>query len=125
MATVLKDIGRYWIQYTSTTSFANLLSMAGNSFEQVIARLDDMHKVMKLSLTESTPPSFSLRRLGDGRIEVFYSSERPGLFPFVDGLFEGLGQRCNQKITILEFEEYSPSSAKWIMRVEAASSQAA
>ncbi|MGI9494052.1 MAG: heme NO-binding domain-containing protein [Geminicoccaceae bacterium] len=125
VATVLKEIGCYWIQYASTTSFANLLTLAGNDFEQVIAGHDDMHKVMKLSLTESTPPSFSIRRLDDGRFEISYKSERAGLFPFVDGLFEGLAHRCNQKVTILEFEQLSSSSAKWIMQVEAASNQAA
>ena len=124
-AAVLKDFGRYWMRYVLTTSFAKLLTIVGNDFEQIITRLDDLHAMIKVSLPESRPPSFGLKRLEDGRLEILYTSERAGFFPFVDGLFEGIGQLCHQEITTLDFEQLSSSSARWVVHVDAASSRAA
>jgi hypothetical protein len=122
---LLRDVGRSWIGFAKTTHFAGLLAMAGRDFETLVNNLDDMHAKIKVSLPTIRPPSFDCVRRDDGLLEISYHSEREGLFPFVEGILEGLAADFGEQVDIIEFEQVSPSSAKWIMSVVMMSGEAA
>lgn len=122
---ILKDVGRSWVRFAKTTSFAGLLAMAGQNFESLIGSLDDMHARIKTSLPALRPPSFDCQRLDGGLIEVTYHSEREGLFPFVLGVFEGLADDFEEQVDVVEFEQLSSSSAKWTLKMVTTATHAA
>lgn len=122
---LLHDVGRSWVGFAKSTSFAGLLAMAGQDFATLISSLDDMHARIKSSLPDLRPPSFESQRRDDGLIEVTYRSEREGLFPFVLGVLEGLADDFGEQIEVTDFQQLSSSSAKWTLKLAAATTQAA
>lgn len=124
LADVLRDVGRAWVAYADTTRFAPLLAMAGDDPAAMIENLDAMHMQIKASLPDLVMPRFSAVRGPDGLLEVFYASEREGLAPFVEGLFEGLAARFGQRVDVVDFVQVTASSARWTLRFRAAGEQA-
>lgn len=122
---LLRDVGKSWIGFAKSTSFKGLLAMAGHNFETSIRNLNAMHAKIKTSLPTIRPPSFDCHRRDDGLFEITYRSEREGLFPFVEGIFEAHAADFGEQVDIMEFERLSPSSAKWVMAVSAMSGEAA
>lgn len=122
---LLREVGKSWVAFAKSTSFAGLLAMAGRDFETLMGNLDEMHAKIKSSLQAIRPPSFRCNRRADGLLEITYSSEREGLFPFVEGIFEGLAAEFDQNIAIIDFEPLSPSSAKWTLATTAVAGEAA
>ena len=122
---LLRDVGRSWIGFAKTTPFTNLLTMAGRDFETLVGNLNEMHAKIKVSLPTIRPPRFDCLRRDDGLLEVTYHSEREGLFAFVVGILEGLAADFGEQVDIIEFEQLSPSSAKWVLAVAMLSGEAA
>ena len=60
-----------------------------------VTNLDRMHFAVGTAMPKAQLPSFSLRSISEGRLEVEYRSERTGLEKFVLGLFYGLMERFN------------------------------
>ncbi len=122
---LLRDVGRFWVAFARSTPFAGLLAMAGRDFQTLVGNLDDMHAKIKASLPTLRPPSFACHRRADGLLEITYQSEREGLFPFVEGIFEGLAADFGEELEVVDFEPLSLSSARWILAVTAKSGEAA
>jgi hypothetical protein len=114
---LLHQIGRYWVHFAARSSFGPLIAFGGAHFEEFMGNLDAMHSKIKSSLPKLSPPSFCVERQGDGNLRVLYRSCRDGLFPFVEGLFEGLSDHFRQPVDILVFERLGPGEAQWILRV--------
>jgi hypothetical protein len=55
---------------------------------------------MRSSFPEYRPPSFRVIALEPGLLQVDYYSEREGLLPFVEGLFEGLGAHFGEEVEL-------------------------
>jgi hypothetical protein len=51
-----------------------------------------MHQRIRVTFPNYQPPSFRVKPLDSGTLQVDYYSHRPGLLPFVEGLFTGLAQ---------------------------------
>lgn len=115
--TLLHEIGRYWVHFAACSSFGPLLAFGGSHFEEFLGNLDAIHSKIKASLPKLAPPSFSVEPRPDNTVRVHYRSSRPGLFPFVEGLFAGLAEHFGQPIEILDFEELGPGEARWSLRV--------
>ena len=124
-AELLRDVGKFWVGFAKSTPFAGLLAMAGRDFETSVGNLDDMHAKIKSSLPEIRPPSFDCLRREDGLLEITYRSEREGLFPFVEGILEGLAADFDETIAIVGFEPLSDCSAKWTLATAAPAGEAA
>jgi hypothetical protein len=114
---LLRRIGRYWVHFAARSSFGPLIAFGGAHFEEFMGNLDAMHSKIKSSLPKLSPPSFCVERQSDGTLRVLYRSCRDGLFPFVEGLFEGLSDHFRQSVDILKFERLGPGEAQWILRV--------
>jgi Haem-NO-binding len=117
MEELLRRIGRYWVHFAATSAFGPLIAFGGTNFEEFLGNLDAMHSKIKSSLPKLAPPSFRVERQNDGNLRVTYRSCRDGLFPFVEGLFEGLSDHFGQSVDILGFECLGPGQAQWILHV--------
>ena len=97
---VLQSFGKYWIHNIASKHYADLMSKTGTSFERFISNLDHMHSRIQATFPNYKPPSFRVKKLESGLLQVDYYSEREGLLPFVEGLFIGLGEYFEMKLHI-------------------------
>ena len=116
-ANFLHVIGAHWVEYASSSSFSSLFKFGGHTVQEFIGNLDEMHSKIKVSLPDLRPPSFRVKTLENGHILVTYSSERDGLFPFVEGLFQGLSVYFEQPVEVLDFERHGGGSGTWTLMV--------
>ncbi len=93
---ILIRFGRHWILYTGKDGWGPLLDMAGDDLRSTVAGLDALHSRVQASMPGSRMPSFTSIDRGDGALEVEYRSDREGLIPMVQGLFEGLAERFGE-----------------------------
>lgn len=93
---LLQAFGRYWISFAQTTSYGPMMDRFGDTLEEFLDGLDDMHSRIQASLPGADMPSFEVIAADDHRIDVVYRSNREGLERFVIGLLEGLVQRFDE-----------------------------
>lgn len=99
--TILRTFGEYWVNEIAKKHYDTLLSNTGRDFADFLGNLDHMHQRIRVTFPDYQPPSFRVKQLGEGTLQVDYYSHRPGLLPFVEGLFTGLGAHFS--VTV-EFE---------------------
>lgn len=104
---LLNDLGRYWVERIAVPHYAEIMKATGSSFVAFVRNLDHMHARIRVSLPDYRPPSFRVLTVADGVIQVDYYSERDGLLPFVEGLFEGLALHFNNTITCTHVSDES------------------
>ena len=88
---VLRAFGEYWVKEIATKHYGTLMASTGVDFADFLSNLDHMHQRIRVTFPDYQPPSFRVKRMGEGTLQVDYFSHRPGLLPFVEGLFHGLG----------------------------------
>lgn len=89
-ADLLRNFGRYWIGYTAKSHYGTMFRVGGDRLDTFLMNLNRMHASVHSTMPASRMPSFELLRNEDGRMDVLYTSDRTGLFPFVEGLLSGL-----------------------------------
>ena len=97
---ILHAFGEYWVQSVATQHYAALMSSSGKDFVDFLGNLDHMHQRIRTTFPHYRPPSFRVRPLRPGLLQVDYYSERQGLLPFVVGLFTGLAAHFKVTISI-------------------------
>ena len=97
---ILQTFGRYWIEKIATAHYPSLMSKTGTSFDRFVANLDHLHSRIQATFPKYTPPSFRVKPIEEGVILVDYYSEREGLLPFVEGLFDGVGHHFDVEVTL-------------------------
>jgi hypothetical protein len=97
---LLRDFGRYWIDFALESSYAPILRQSGSNLHELLPMLDQMHARLGLSFPELRPPSFKVLSDDGQLILLRYDSSRRGLAPFVVGLLEGLGVMFGTPITV-------------------------
>lgn len=113
---LLEKFGEYWTRYTAEEGYGALLHAAGDTFEEFISNLDDLHARVGLQMPNLRPPSFALEG-GQGRWTLHYYSERRGLAPMVVGLLRGLAARFDLAIETEHLEsESSPGHDVFAIR---------
>ena len=98
--TILRAFGVYWVSDVATANYAELMTKTGVTFVEFIKNLDHMHQGMRVIFPDYRPPSFRVVDMEPGKVQVDYYSEREGLLPFVEGLFQGLGEHFSVSIAI-------------------------
>ena len=99
--TILRTFGEYWVHEIAKKHYGSLLSNTGSDFADFLGNLDHMHQRIRVTFPDYQPPSFRVKQLEEGTLQVDYYSNRQGLLPFVEGLFTGLGAHFS--VTV-EFE---------------------
>ncbi len=97
---VMHAFGEYWVLETAEKGYGPLLRLWGNSFVTFLRNLDDLHVRVQETFKALQPPSFRIAHVDDSHVRVFYTSQRPGLAPFVKGLLSGVGKRFDTEVDI-------------------------
>lgn len=98
-ADILRAFGRYWVLYTATEGYGELLNVTGRTFEEFMENLPNLHTRVSFSYPQLVPPTFDTEPF-EGGVLVHYYSDRQGLAPMVVGLLEGLAERFQTLIAI-------------------------
>ena len=99
-ADLLQAFGEFWILYTAREGYGELLDMSGQSFEEFLENLDNLHTRVGLSFPGLMPPSFHCEKTGENRFLLHYVSNRDGLAPMVIGLVRGLARMFEIEVSI-------------------------
>ena len=97
---LLHAFGTYWTKYSAQEGYLELLDMTGDTFEEFISQLDDLHARIALIFPKLQPPSFEFEELEEGHGLLHYYTDRPGLAPMVCGLLEGLAERFGISVDV-------------------------
>lgn len=106
-AEILKGFGLYWVEKIAVVHYADLMDASGSNFRDFVKNLDHMHQRIRVTFPDYNPPSFRVKDLESGVMQVDYYSEREGLLPFVEGLFMGLAKHFSVQLSI----EYVPDDS--------------
>lgn len=102
-ATLVEEIGAYWVAFTAKQGYGPLLDQLGETFPEALANLDAMHVRVALMMPNLKPPSFRVREVTERSLKLDYISKREGLSPMVVGLVKGLGGKygLEPKVTLV------------------------
>lgn len=100
METILKAFGEYWVDKIAVVHYAEIMNRSGQNFVDFVKNLDHMHQRIRVAFPNYNPPSFRVKVLSVGRMQVDYYSDRAGLLPFVEGLFVALGRYFKVSVAI-------------------------
>lgn len=101
-AQIMQTFGEFWVQFTATEGYGELMDMAGDNLPDFLQNLDNLHARVGVSFPQLKPPSFDCQEVDDHALTLEYRSEREGLAPMVVGLVKGLGTRFD---TVVEVEQ--------------------
>lgn len=115
---ILEAFGEYWILYTASEGYSDMLSVSGSTFPEFISNLDMLHFRVSNIMPELRPPMFSSTMIDDRSLELHYASDRPGLTHMVIGLLRGLGKRFDLtvEVTLIETKATNGENDRFIVK---------
>lgn len=116
-AVLLEAFGEYWILYTASEGYGNMLELAGSTLPDFLRNLDMLHTHVSNIMPSLVAPQFTTRNETDHSIELEYRSQREGLTPMVVGLLRGLGKKFEKDCTIEHIQEKNESSDCHVFRI--------
>ncbi len=121
-ADVLRAFGEYWVLKVATVQYTTLMASCGRDLLEFLRNLDHMHERIRVTFPTYQPPSFRVKPLEAGLVQVDYFSQREGLMPFVEGLFLGLGRYFEVSLTMepVPDEAHSMPCKRMLVRYGAA-----
>lgn len=97
---VLQEFGIFWTMFTGAEGYKELMESAGDTFAEFVSNLDQLHARVKLLFPHLDPPSFLVFDREPNSLKVRYFSNREGLVPLVEGLFQGLANRFQVSLSV-------------------------
>jgi Haem-NO-binding len=101
-AQIMEAFGEFWVKYTATEGYGELMDMSGDTLPEFLQNLDNMHARVGVSFPQLRPPSFECDEVDDHELTLEYRSEREGLAPMVLGLVKGLGNRFDTDVEVTQ-----------------------
>ncbi|MFZ4784286.1 MAG: heme NO-binding domain-containing protein [Flavobacteriales bacterium] len=101
---ILEAFGEYWILYTASEGYSDMLSVSGSTFPEFIGNLDMLHFRVSNIMPELRPPMFTSQMIDERSLVLHYASDRPGLTHMVIGLLRGLGKRFDLEVDVSMIE---------------------
>jgi hypothetical protein len=100
-AQIMEAFGEFWVNYTATEGYGELMDMSGDDLPEFLQNLDNLHARVGVTFPNLKPPSFdSYEGENENELTLEYHSEREGLTPMVFGLVKGLGTRFDTEVDI-------------------------
>lgn len=99
---VMAAFGEYWVQYTATEGYGEMMEMAGDSLPEFLENLDELHARVGVLFPKLKPPSFECSEVEEESLNLHYYSEREGLAPMIFGLVKGLGKRFDTEVEVAQ-----------------------
>lgn len=101
---ILFEFGKYWVLTIAKQKYEVLLRSVGNDLREFLIQLPNFHSRVMLYYPNIVPPEFKVNQLNETIIHLNYYSKRPGLYPFVTGILEGLKIFFDSECTITMIE---------------------
>lgn len=101
-AEIMQAFGEFWVQYTATEGYGDLLDMSGDNLPEFLHNLDELHARVGVMFPKLQPPSFDCEEDDAQNLNLHYHSEREGLSPMVMGLVKGLGERFHTDVEVIQ-----------------------
>lgn len=102
---LMQIFGHYWIGYTKSSGYQEIMEMCGETLPDFLHSLDDLHTRLGVQFPKFNPPSFECNELSEHTLELHYRSSREGLAPMVVGLVQGLGDRFETTVEISQVSD--------------------
>lgn len=99
-AEIMQAFGQFWVQYTASEGYGELMDMSGDNLPEFLENLDNLHARIGVSFPKLQPPSFECSDTEENSLTLHYYSDREGLAPMVMGLVQGLGERFETEVNI-------------------------
>lgn len=99
---VMAAFGEYWVQYTATEGYGEMMDMAGDNLPEFLENLDELHARVGVLFPKLQPPSFECSEMEEDSLSLHYYSHREGLAPMIVGLVQGLGKRFDTEVEIAQ-----------------------
>jgi hypothetical protein len=97
---LLEAFGEYWILYTASEGYGDMLGAGGNSLPEFLHNLNMLHFRLGNMMPEMVMPEFEIADEQPNSMRLIYKSTREGLAPMVVGIVKGLGKRFNTPCSI-------------------------
>lgn len=97
---LLEAFGEYWVLYTGTKGYGQLMDMAGKTFPDFVKNLDFLHHRVSNMMPQLAPPFFSTLNETDESLRLMYRSHRKGMLPMLKGLIKGLAVKFEIDCTL-------------------------
>ncbi|MFH1513964.1 MAG: heme NO-binding domain-containing protein [bacterium] len=101
--TVMLEYGRFMVQNTLKENYPTYFQLAGNNPRDFLLNMSKVHEHATRSISKSAPPKFEYEEMPDGKLRMYYYSER-GLCTVLRGLILGVGDYFNHKLEVEEVE---------------------
>lgn len=99
---ILQAFGEFWVLYTASEGYGQMLEMAGDDLPEFLQNLDNLHARLGLSFPKLLPPSFQCTSVQEESLNLHYYSTRLGLAPMVVGLLKGVGKRFKTEVDVTQ-----------------------
>ncbi|MEO6859988.1 MAG: heme NO-binding domain-containing protein [Microcoleus sp.] len=119
---ILQAFGEYWVIYTASEGYAQILDMAGDNLPDFLANLDNLHARVGLNFPQLQPPSFQCTEHSKNSMELHYCSHRQGFAPMVKGLLKGLACRFQTEIEIEQTSDRTHGADRDVFSIHCKSS---
>ena len=116
-ATLVEEIGVFWVTFTAQRGYGPLLDQLGTTFPEALAALDAMHVRVALMMPNLKPPSFRVRDVKSNGLTLDYISHRAGLAPMVIGLVKGLGHKYGLQPSVRRTQAREPGGTTDVFEV--------
>jgi hypothetical protein len=114
---ILEAFGEYWILYTASEGYGNMLELAGSTLPDFLRNLDMLHTHVSNIMPSLVAPQFTTRNESEHSIELEYRSNREGLTPMVVGLLRGLGKKFNKECVIEHIQQKDEAHDCHVFRI--------
>lgn len=104
---ILEAFGEHWILRTAMEGYGDMMAAGGRNLREFLINLPDFHSRVSMILPHLAPPKFHCTYAGEDWIQIRYESHRPGLAPFVVGLFKGLGKMFQTPVIVVQLADKS------------------
>ncbi len=101
-AEIMHAFGEWWVQYTASEGYGELMDMSGDDLPEFLENLDNLHSRVGISFPKLKPPSFESSEINDDSLILEYRSEREGFAPMISGLVKGLGDRFDTEVEVTQ-----------------------
>ncbi|MCY7383930.1 MAG: heme NO-binding domain-containing protein [Microcoleus sp. CAN_BIN18] len=119
---ILQAFGEYWVIYTASEGYAQILDLAGDNLREFLGNLDNLHARVGLNFPQLQPPSFRCTDNSENSMELHYYSHRQGLAPMVKGLLKGLACRFHTEVEIEQTSDRTQGADRDVFSIHCKSS---
>jgi hypothetical protein len=101
---ILFAFGEHWVLNTARQGYGPMLDAAGRTMDEFLCNLPRFHDRVALLYPNLVPPRFAVTDRTERSLRLHYTSHRPGLTPFVEGLLSGIAKMYQTEARVTQVQ---------------------